>query len=262
MTYSRPWMYSGLFLMTLGAASLLRQGPEPKAHAEPPTSQTTQPAKSNSEPNSSTRKSEPGEWRDLFDGKTLAGWKTPRFGGEGKVFVKDGRIVIEMGSMMSGIAWAGRELLRDNYELTLEGMRLDGSDFFCTTTFPVGKDSCSLVVGGWGGALVGLSSIDHADASENSTMKTRSFKNDKWYPIRIRVSDAAIEAWIEGEKTVDQPRKDHQIGIRMECDLCRPLGISTWCTSGAVRAIRVRPLSAEEVRAIGKEHAKQAKQDF
>ena len=79
-------------------------------------------------------------------------------------------------------------------------MRLDGSDFFCTTTFPVGKDYCSLVVGGWGGAVVGLSNVDYADASENATTKTMGFKDNQWYRVRIRVSDAAIEAWIDGQQ--------------------------------------------------------------
>jgi hypothetical protein len=68
------------------------------------------------------------------------------------------------------------------------------------------------------------------------------------------VSDAAIEAWIDDAKMVDQTRKDHTFGIRMEVDLCRPLGISTWVTKGAVRNIRVRPLKPEEVRAIEKRH--------
>ena len=63
--------------------------------------------------------------------------RSPHFGGEGKVYVSDGRIVMEQGRMMTGITWTG-EVIRNNYELTLEGMRLDGSDFFCTTTFPVG----------------------------------------------------------------------------------------------------------------------------
>jgi hypothetical protein len=242
-------MFFGLVLMAIGAAALLQQNRQPMAHAEPPKK-------------TSAPKAEDFEWRDLFDGKTLAGWKTPEFGGEGKVEVKDGRIVIGAGSSMSGIAWAkDKDLLRDNYELTLEGMRLDGSDFFCTTTFPVGKDNCSFVVGGWGGALVGLSSIDHADASENSTMKTKAFKNNEWYPIRIRVTDVAIETWIGAEKMVDQPRKDHTIGIRIECEQCRPLGISTWCTSGAVRNIRMRALQPQEIREIEKEHNEKAKNE-
>lgn len=181
-------------------------------------------------------------WKSLFDGKTLAGWKVPQFGGEGEVRVEDGAIVMDMGSSMTGIAWTG-EVARDNYELELEGRRIDGSDFFCTTTFPVGDDSCSLVVGGWGGGVVGLSSVDFADASENATTKFMSFKEGQWYRVRIRVTDAAIEAWIDDEPLVNQPRKDHKFGIRMEVDLCRPLGICTWTTKGAVRNIRSRSLA-------------------
>jgi hypothetical protein len=226
-------MYGGLAVMAAGAIMLYQQQSQPRAWAEPPKNA---PADAD-------------QWKSLFDGKSLAGWKAPEFGGEGKVYVKDGMIVMEQGSSMTGIARTG-EVPRNNYELELEGMRLDGSDFFCTTTFPVGKDCCSFVVGGWGGGVVGLSSIDYADASENQTTRSMSFKPKQWYKVRIRVSDAAIEAWIDGQKMVDQPRKDHKISIRMECDLCRPLGVSTWVTTGAVRNIRVRALKPAEVREI------------
>ena len=100
----------------------------------------------------------------LFDGKTLKGWKAPEFGGQGKVEVKDGAIVMERGESMTGISCTGKVPTVD-YELTLEGKRVDGVDFFATTTFPVGKSHCSLVVGGWGGPVVGLSSIDYYDAA-------------------------------------------------------------------------------------------------
>jgi hypothetical protein len=98
--------------------------------------------------------------------------------------------------------------------------------------------------------LIGLSNVDYQDASENTTSSTMDFKNHRWYRIRIRVTDAAIEAWIDDQKLVDQPRKDHAFGIRMECELSRPLGVSTWGCSGAVRKIRVRALPPAEVRAV------------
>jgi hypothetical protein len=234
-------MYAGLTMITVGVLLLWHQGRQPTALAEPPkiASQTATDS-----------------WKNLFDGKTLTGWDVPNFIGEGKVEVQDGQILIGLGSRMTGIARSG-EVIRDNYELALEGMRLDGSDFFCTTTFPVGKEYCSLVVGGWGGGLVGLSSIDGADASENATTRQMTFKDHQWYRIRIRVSDAAIEAWIDNKKVVDQPRADHNFSIRVECTQCRPLGISTWSTAGAVRAIRVRPLLPEEIRAIQADHRSQ-----
>ena len=195
-------------------------------------------------------KPDPYAWKNLFDGKTLTGWKTPEFGGEGKVVVKDGMIVMEMGNMMTGVTWTG-EVPRVNYELSLEGMKLDGTDFFCTTTFPVGEEPCSLVVGGWGGTVVGLSNVDFYDAANNMTATFNNFQKDKWYWVRIRVTEAKIEAWIDDEKIVEQERKGHKFGIRFEVELCQPLGISTWCTSGAVRNVRIRKLKPEEFQSLG-----------
>ena len=188
--------------------------------------------------------SDPYTWKELFDGKTLQGWKTPNTGfftGAGKVYVKDGMIVMEMGETMNGVTWTG-DVPRDNYELQYEGSRLQGADFFATVTFPVGKDQCSLVAGGWGGTVVGLSSIDYYDAGDNLTTRFHDFKEKQWYKFRVRVTPAKIEAWIGDEQLVNQERKDHKIGIRMECELSCPLGFATYCTTGAVRNIRLRKL--------------------
>jgi len=223
-----------LFVAVTVAALLLAMCPlgNRLALADPPKADA---------PSAKPPAADPYQWKDLFDGKTLAGWKSPQFGGEGKVVVRDGMIVMEQGRMMTGIVWTGR-VIRNNYELTLEGMRLAGSDFFCTTTFPVGDDPCSLVVGGWGGMLVGLSNVDGSDASENETTTTMTFKENQWYKVRIRVTDAAIEAWIDDKQMINQPRAEHKFDIRIECELCRPLGICTWDSTGAVRNIRVRAL--------------------
>jgi polyisoprenoid-binding protein YceI len=180
-------------------------------------------------------------WKALFDGKTLKGWKAPEFGGEGRVYVEDGMIVMEMGNNMTGVTYTA-PVPRDNYELSLEGMRLEGSDFFCTTTFPVGTFPCTLVVGGWGGTVVGLSNVDFFDASENPTTTFQAFKDKQWYHVRIRVTEPKIEAWVDDEQVVDQDRPGHRFDIRFEVDLCQPLGIATWCSKGAVRNIRLRQL--------------------
>ncbi len=190
-------------------------------------------------------KPDPYAWKPLFNGKDLKGWKIPEFGGEGEVDVDDGAIVLSMGDMMTGITYTG-EVPRDNYEIELEGKRVDGVDFFATTTFPVGKDSCTFVVGGWGGTVVGLSNVDYYDASDNFTTTFKDFKKGQWYKIRIRVTPERIQAWIDDEKTVDQEREGHKFSIRFEVDLCQPLGISSWCTTGAVRNIRLRNLPPAE----------------
>ena len=75
--------------------------------------------------------------------------------------------------------------------------RIEGNDFFCGMTFPAGKDPCTLIIGGWGGTTVGLSSIDGLDASDNSTRTLMQFEKNRWYHIRLAVTDTKIEAWID-----------------------------------------------------------------
>jgi hypothetical protein len=188
-------------------------------------------------------------WKSLFDGKSLTGWKEAKFGGEGEVTVEAGVVVMDQGNDMTGITYARGDFPKMDYEVTLEGKRLKGNDFFCTTTFPVGDSFCSLVVGGWGGTVVGLSSVDQMDASENETNRLQDFKKDKWYRVRIRVTKDRIAAWIDDKQTVDLATKGRKISIRPECDLCKPFGVATWRTVGAVRDIRVRNLSSDEVKA-------------
>jgi hypothetical protein len=187
----------------------------------------------------------------LFDGKSLEGWKSADFGGEGKVHVKDGAVVMETGKPMTGLTYARTDFPKVDYEVSLEGKKLDGDDFFCTTTFPVGDSFCSLVVGGWGGRVVGLSSVNSADASENETSTHKEFKKDQWYRFRVRVTKDHIVAWIDEEKMVDLDTTDKKISIRIECNPCRPFGVATWRTAGAVRNIRVRALTEAEKKAPG-----------
>jgi hypothetical protein len=192
------------------------------------------------------QKPDPDGWKSLFDGKSLKGWKSTNFGGEADVLVEDGAIVMDRGSNMTGITYDRDDFPKTNYEVTFEGKRLKGIDFFCTTTFPVGKEHCSLVVGGWAGVVVGLSTIDDMDASENETRKNLGFDNNKWYRVRIRVTPERIRAWIDKDQVVDLATKGRKISIRPECDLSRPFGICTWSTVGAVRDIRVRTLTEVE----------------
>ena len=143
------------------------------------------------------------KWQSLFDGKTLTGWKSSYSAGSGKVEVKDGAIVLPKGEKMTGITYDKKDFPKTDYEVVLEGKRVDGGDFFCTTTFPIGDSFCSLVIGGWGGRVTGLSSINGSDASENETTGSMDFKNGEWYKVRIRVSAKKIEAGIGNEQVVD-----------------------------------------------------------
>ncbi|MDO8538796.1 MAG: DUF1080 domain-containing protein [Opitutaceae bacterium] len=189
-------------------------------------------------------------WQSLFDGKTLAGWAQSGFEAEGPVKVENpfrggpGAIVIAEGTMLSGItSTRGSALPRMNYEITLEAMKLEGSDFFCALTFPVGKSECSLVVGGWGGMVVGISSVDYSDASENDTTTGMAFADNRWYRIRVRVTAEKIEAWIDAQQVVDLEHKDRKITMRPgDIEKSVPLGIATYQTRSAVRDIKLRRL--------------------
>jgi len=185
----------------------------------------------------------------LFDGKTLKGWKVTEFGGEGDVSVKDGKLMLGFGQNLTGVTWAGRkgekfELPKENYELRLEAMRVDGSDFFCGLTFPVGDGFASLILGGWGGGVIGISSIDGMDASENETTAYQEFEEKRWYQVRVRVTGEVIQAWLDKKKIVDVDRKDRKFTVRIEVEPSRPLGIATWQTTGAIRNITLHKLPA------------------
>lgn len=185
----------------------------------------------------------PGEgWKSLFDGKSLGDWRITEFGGQGQVAVTNALIVIPTGTPFTGINRTN-ETPKVNYEIALEAMRISGSDFFCGLTFPVRDSFCSLIVGGWGGSIVGLSSLDGADASENETTQYISFETGRWYRIRLRVTESKIEAWIEQKKVVNVTTTGRKVSMRFgEIELSKPLGIASWDTGAVVREIKIRPV--------------------
>jgi hypothetical protein len=186
-------------------------------------------------------------WKSLFDGKSLAGWKVTNFAGAGDVRVErsfrgSSAIVVEAGATLSGFNWTG-DAPRSNYEIALEAMKIDGTDFMCGLTFPVADSHATLILGGWGGGIVGISSIDGADASENATTRVMTFARDRWYRVRVRVSPERIEAWLDDKPIVDQEITGKKISLRHgDIKLSVPIGITTYQTSAAFRVIRLREL--------------------
>jgi hypothetical protein len=182
-------------------------------------------------------------WRSLFDGRTLGEWSQTPFGGGGEVSVADGTIRIPAGADLSGVTWAG-DVPRQRYEIELEARRVEGNDFFCGLTFPVGDECCSLILGGWGGSIVGLSSIDGRDAGDNETTDVMTFEKGRWYAVGVRVTPERIECRLDGEVIIEQDIENRRISVRNEVIPCKPLGIATYATTAEVRAIRWRPLAA------------------
>lgn len=180
-------------------------------------------------------------WRLLFDGDSLDGWKPSEFGGQSEVYVEDGVITLDFGSPLNGITYAG-EFPTTDYELRLEARRDAGGDFFCGLTFPVGQEHCTLIVGGWGGALVGLSSIDQLDASQNATRQYLPLRNGRWYKVRIAVHPDRILVWLDDKEIINQPRSDHQFSTRPEVNRSKPLGLAAFETRAHIRRVQWKPL--------------------
>jgi len=182
-----------------------------------------------------------GEPVSLFDGNSLTGWKVTNVGGEDAVRVEGNQITLEKGDDLTGITTT-RDVLRSNYEISLEAMPIDGDDFFCGLTFPLEKSYCTMIVGGWGGSIVGLSNINGAAAADNETTSLKSFTKGRWYRIRLRVTTTKIEAWIDEDQVVDVPIEGREFSVNDDQKDSCPLGISSWQTTTALRNIELRKL--------------------
>jgi hypothetical protein len=188
-----------------------------------------------------------GAFTPLFDGKTLAGWKATDFGGEGEVTVEEGQIILRMGQPLTGITWKDAATIpTDEFEISLSAMKRKGDDFFCALTFPVRDSHASFVVGGWAGTVVGLSSINGSDASENETTQYEKFDSNKWYNIRVRVAGGKIECWIDDKQMVDVELEGKRISTRIEVDANRPLGICNYTVESALKDIKLKRLAEKK----------------
>jgi hypothetical protein len=184
----------------------------------------------------------PVEWQSLFDGKSLQGWKETPFRAGGPVRIEKGTIVLGAGKPLTGINLI-REFPRSNYEVRFEAARQQGSDFFASLTFPVKDTFCTLVTGGWGGDIVGLSSFEGWDASENQTRTYVTFEPGRWYAFRLRVTDDRISVYIDEERLIDMPIAGRLISLRPgEIELSAPFGFASYGTTGALRKIEYRVL--------------------
>jgi hypothetical protein len=141
--------------------------------------------------------SKPISWIKLFNGKDLTGWKETDYAGRGNVKVKNGELHIENGLVITGVTFTNKTILpKTNYEVEYEAKKVNGTDFFGLLTFPVGDSHASLVTGGWGGAVTGISSINSMDASENDTTVYLKFNKNQWYKFRLRVTPDNLSVWM------------------------------------------------------------------
>lgn len=190
------------------------------------------------------------KWTVLFDGKSLDDWKTTPFGGADDISLEDGEMIIPAGATLSGANYT-KPTPAINYEVELVGRRRSGSDFWCALTVPAGgpegdRKYVSLILGGWGGSVCGISSIDGMDASENSTTSGQTFKKNQFYTARLRVAESRIQAWLDNEQILDVDTTDKRLGIRIEVGKSKPFGIATWMTEAGIKSVKVRELTKDE----------------
>lgn len=187
---------------------------------------------------------------DLFDGESLDGWRAIAFelgGGASASTGPGGTLELGAGDPMAGIVLDNPNipLPTGDYEIELEAKIVDGNDFFCGLTFPVPaqRSHCTLIVGGWGGTVVGLSNVNGMDASINTTRHDRPFTPGRWYRIRTRVLADFLEVWIDGETVIGLDIRERRISMRPGAiEQCKPIGIATWRTAAAYRNLRLRLL--------------------
>ncbi len=189
----------------------------------------------------------------LFNGKDKQkGWELPKgydYDDAGKVEVQDATLVLNGGTFATGVRWPGK-FPKNNYEVALEAQCAKGYDFFCGMSFPVGDGALTLILGGWGGYLTGLSCIDGYRADENETCGSVDFKAKTWYRVRVRVTDTHVRAWVDDQEICKLERENRKLTVTSEMEPCLPFGIATWgSTTGVLRNIRYRTLAKDEMKA-------------
>jgi hypothetical protein len=184
--------------------------------------------------------------REIANAKPAKGAEPP-----GEEAVKAGVLVMGHSELLSVVRYEGRQPLPvDDYEISWEGLRVDGSDFFAALTFPVGnKETCAtFVAGGWGGWTIGVSCIDGLFANENESTRSMAFAEGQWYVFTLQVNKHAIRALIDGEESFHVSLKGKTIAMHpSEVRKCVPLGFASFNTRGAVRNVRIRPLKPGEL---------------
>jgi hypothetical protein len=177
------------------------------------------------------------------DWKPLTDWKQTAFPGAGKIVWDGPKVQMGPGAPMTGIT-AGAFKLKNAYEIRFKATRVMGNDFFCSLTFPYGDSFATWVNGGWGGDIVGISSIDNWDASENETRQYFNFENGREYLFRLEVKPELIRAYIDERKIVDLAVNGRAIGLRRGMAVTVPLSIFSYNTAAAIRDIEYRPLAS------------------
>jgi hypothetical protein len=224
---------------------------------------------------------EQAAWTSLFDGKDLGRWRIiedpERPEASGKVRVQDGQIVLgeENVRAMAGVGWTG-EFPTMDYEVEWEGMVQKVTDTHRVMMFPAGKDLPFLAIRGE--AIEGkFGPVDGKQLEIHSASNQPPLLDGRWYPFRIRVSQAeGIGVWVDGHKVVSHRVTGFRFGGGMPDGPGVPKSLALGVdgpSAGGLRNIRMRSLppspiakpsdlSPSEARALIPEAASMSFADF
>jgi len=170
---------------------------------------------------------------------TWDAWEPVVTGASGAVTHDGDALVLGAGGPLTAVRWTGAAPTAP-YALEFEATRVRGNDFFCGLTFPAGDGHLTLVLGGWGGALCGLSCLDGEDAATNGTASYRGFELGRAYRVRLEVGADRVRAWLDGESLLDVSLAGRSCSLRAEVASCAPLGLASYQTIARLGPLRLR----------------------
>lgn len=171
----------------------------------------------------------------------LRGWMIADkydFSERGAVALNDGVLSLGRGNPATGISYHGSQP-NEHYELSWEARRIEGSDFFCGLTFPIRGSHATLIIGGWGGGVVGISNINGLSAVENETTTYLEFEKNRWYRFSLKVTETALLFDIDDDRTIDLDHENHKYAVWWEQEQMTPLGFATWHTASEIRHFKL-----------------------
>lgn len=195
-------------------------------------------------PGDGTRPAEPTQvapWEVLFDGRDLSAWKAGVFGEFPEFDLAEDGVVIPQGVPLAGLTYQGTPPTPP-FEAVFDVTKEFGADFFFSVTFPVRGEHLTLVLGGWGGVVCGLSCLDGEDASGNDTRTLKNFPDGSRYRVTLAVTDERVRVGLDGEPLIDADLRGRELELRPEVDPSVPFGVATFATQSILHGVSVRQL--------------------
>jgi protein kinase-like protein len=174
-----------------------------------------------------------GKWVSFTSGRAMKRWHMP----PGTKMAKD---VIVLPSVSAWPApqleWQG-PFPRSNYELEVEAMPVDSTDYFCSLVVPVGKRSVTITTID---RRLRLMEVDDRMVTVNTRL---ALARKKWHRFRVRVTPAFFTVWVNGTKIVERLCDG---SVFRSPRGAKPLAIYASGTQTGIRSVRMRRIAGED----------------